>query len=78
MTDTANSAARRALPPGYDDGEHPYFVPRPFRTHYQCVSEPEHADPFAALDRHIAILDAAADWAYSDHVRRHGPGIIPG
>lgn len=72
----ADSAARRALPHGYRDGEHEYFVPRPFRTYYRCVTAPPHSHR-SMLGEHLAVLDAAAEWAYADHVRRHGPGVIP-
>lgn len=74
MTD--DDPCRRALPAGYDDPDSPFVVPRIARTHFQCVSAPEPlpADPLAA---HDAIADAAVQWAYDDHVSRHGPGRVP-
>lgn len=74
---TAEAAARRALPAGHDDPDSPYTLPRMLRTHYRTVTIPAWAADLDPFTRHLLIADAASDWCYTDHVRRHGPGRIP-
>lgn len=69
-------AARRPLPAGFDVPDHPFVVMRFIRTHYQCVSVPADA-PTDALALHDLVCDLAATWAYDDHVKRFGRGVLP-
>lgn len=61
---------RRALPDGYRIESSVWFIPRPLRSYYQCVTIPDTLR--SPVARHAAALDAAMDWIEADMRIRGG------
>lgn len=73
MFENVEQFHRRSLPKGYDDETSPFFVLKPIRDYYLCVTAQEDG-LLSPLARHNAVEVAALDWMELD---MKGKGTVP-